>query len=198
MSMPTTLRRLPLPRTEPPYDDELPERVRGPIWTGMAGAVQGTLALAFHPADDGDPGPAAHPDTLAHVLHLQPERKHKADEADTREPVRTPRTDLPDPRPWARGFVQALTEVLDGFRPTGQLASWAIPRVTHEVTRRAGDARRRPPAARPVVRSVHVSEPRDGAAEVCAIVRYGERCRALALRLEGLDGRWQCTVLTMG
>ena len=49
-----------------------------------------------------------------------------------------------------------------------------------------------------VVRSVHVSEPVDGVAEVCAIVQQGPRCRAIALRLEGIDGRWQCTALHIG
>jgi Family of unknown function (DUF6459) len=49
-----------------------------------------------------------------------------------------------------------------------------------------------------VVRSVHVSEPVDGIAEVCAIVQQGPRCRTIALRLEGIDGRWQCTALQIG
>jgi hypothetical protein len=49
-----------------------------------------------------------------------------------------------------------------------------------------------------VVRSVRVSEPTDGVAEVCAIVQQGPRCRAIALRLEGIDGRWQCTALQIG
>jgi hypothetical protein len=49
-----------------------------------------------------------------------------------------------------------------------------------------------------VVRSVRVSEPHDGVAEVCAVVQQGPRCRAIALRLEGIDGRWQCTALQIG
>jgi len=52
--------------------------------------------------------------------------------------------------------------------------------------------------SRGVVRSLHVSEPADGVAEVAASVRRGPRCTALALRLEGLDGRWQCTALEVG
>jgi hypothetical protein len=52
--------------------------------------------------------------------------------------------------------------------------------------------------ARALVRSVHVSEPADGVAEVSALVRRGVRCTAVALRLEGMDGRWQCTALEVG
>jgi hypothetical protein len=63
------------------------------------------------------------------------------------------------------------------------------------------------------VRSVRVCEPADGVAEVSAVVvgleavaatkgRTGaagrRRCRAVALRLEGVDGRWMMTALTMG
>ena len=52
--------------------------------------------------------------------------------------------------------------------------------------------------SRGVVRSVHVSLPADGVAEVAALVRRGARSTAVALRLEGLDGRWQCTALELG
>jgi hypothetical protein len=45
---------------------------------------------------------------------------------------------------------------------------------------------------------VHVSEPADGVAEACAVVDTGPRRRAIALRLEGLDGRWRCTQLQFG
>lgn len=48
---------------------------------------------------------------------------------------------------------------------------------------------------RAVVRSVHVSEPADGVAEVCATVQRGLRATTMALRIEGVDGRWQCTAL---
>jgi hypothetical protein len=51
---------------------------------------------------------------------------------------------------------------------------------------------------RGVVRSLHVSEPADGVAEVCALVRRGGRSTAVALRLEGMDGRWKCTAIELG
>lgn len=52
-------------------------------------------------------------------------------------------------------------------------------------------------AGMPRLCSVRVSEPADGVAEVSAVVRHGARTRAVALRLEGMDGRWQCTVLSV-
>jgi hypothetical protein len=45
---------------------------------------------------------------------------------------------------------------------------------------------------------VRVTEPADGVAEVSALVRRGLRVTAVALRLEGMDGRWQCTALELG
>jgi len=95
--------------------------------------------------------------------------------------------------------VQALMEVLAGDRPVGQLVRWTSAEVLDEVS-----ALTLPPAtgrvrtSRGVVRSVHVSEPVDGVAEVAALVRRGRRCSAVALRLEGLDGRWQCTAVELG
>jgi hypothetical protein len=115
-----------------------------------------------------------------------------------RQPLRTGRDQLPDPRPWAHGFVQALTEVLGGFRPVGQLSKRVLPSVVAQVTDCLAEAAGKPAGARPVVRSVRVNEPMPGAVEVSATVRHGDRCRALALRLEGLDGRWQCTALIIG
>jgi hypothetical protein len=48
------------------------------------------------------------------------------------------------------------------------------------------------------VRSVRVSEPADGVAELCATVETGRRVRALAMRLEEHHGRWCCTRLQLG
>jgi hypothetical protein len=42
---------------------------------------------------------------------------------------------------------------------------------------------------------LHVQERPEGVVEVCATVQRGGRVAALALRLEGFDGRWRCTVL---
>ncbi|RZS90128.1 hypothetical protein EV189_1911 [Motilibacter rhizosphaerae] len=112
-------------------------------------------------------------------------------------PRRTGRSSLPDARAWATRLVQALLEVESGARPTSQLARWLREDVLLDVRRRRATS---PPAARAGVRPlpgrlvrVHVGEPDDGVAEVAAVVAVHGRVRALALRLEGLDGRWVCT-----
>ena len=194
------LRLLPAPSTDPPYDDEL---------GAAALVVDGALALAF---------PAA----VAPVpLRLAP----PATEEETEERA-TPRSLLPDPAPLAHRFAQAVVEILAGDRPVAQLTRHAtldvLDQLERAVRRRvhgiaptpavlarsiglaptssggAGPGAGAASTARPRVLSVHLSEPADGIAEGCAVISAGPRRRALAFRLEGLDGRWQCTVLRMG
>jgi hypothetical protein len=210
-----TLRRLPAPACEPPYDDELPGRSGAGRWSGPAAeasdAVQGTLALAFV-LPSGVPAVPVAPVGLRLVAPLD-SRSGAQDRMDDAEfgPQPTDRVDLPEPRGWAARLVQAIVEVLAGDRPLGQLVRWTSTEVYDEVSgltlpggtggrgstgSTAGPGAGR--SARAVVRSVHVSEPVDGVAEVAALVRRGARTTAVALRLEGLDGRWQCTALELG
>lgn len=46
-----------------------------------------------------------------------------------------------------------------------------------------------------VVRSINVHETDDGVAEVSSVFGTPNRAFALAIRLEGLDGRWRATNL---
>ena len=216
----TVLRQLPAPSCEPPYDDELDERAdRGGPWSATAsataiagggGAVQGTLALAFV-LPSGVPAVPVEPIGLRLVPSLsspgsptspdpaRPDALEELDEVDF-GPQPTSRAELPEPRSWAARLVQALVEVLAGDRPVGQLVRWTSAAVYDDVAALALPGERGTTAgARGVVRSVHVSEPVDGVAEVAAVVvRRGRRATAVALRLEGLDGRWQCTAVELG
>jgi hypothetical protein len=188
----TTLRRLPVPASEPPYDDE---RAGSHGGAGVP-AVQGTLALAFLLPSGLPTTPVAPPG-----LRLVPPRPESDEQADAVDfgPQPTATTDLPEARGWAGRFSQALVEVLAGDRPLAQLVRWTSTGVYDEVSGLiAGPGVARSDATRGVVRSVHVSEPADGVAEICALVRRGARSTAVALRLEGLDGRWQCTALELG
>ena len=125
---------------------------------------------------------------------------------DDAAPQQTPRAHLPEPTPWGGRLVQGILEVLSGVRPISQLVRWTTADVYDSILTRAqhrsqimSELRQTGPQRfAEVVRSVHVSEPTDGIAEVCAIVQQGPRCRAIALRLEGIDGRWQCTALQIG
>ncbi len=192
----TSLRRLPVPPCEPPYDDERTvagSRADSP----PSAAVQGTLALAFVLPSGLPSSPAAPPGLR--LVPDQPDAERDADAIDF-GPQPTATADLPEPRGWAARFAQALVEVLAGDRPPAQLVRWTSTEVYDDVCALATGGPGVGPSgsARGVVRSVHVSEPADGVAEICALVRRGARSTAVALRLEGLDGRWQCTALELG
>lgn len=175
----TRLRQLPLPDTTPPLElvvDDGPRRA--PVT-----AVQGTLRLVVGPGDGFDP---------------------REDEDDF-GPVPTGRVDLPDPLRWSRRLVQVLVEVMAGQRAATQLLRWTTPDV-YERVRRLTVPPGRPGSTglggrsvrRPVVRSVRVCEPVDGVAEVSAVVIGTLRAHAVAVRLEGRDGRWRATALECG
>ncbi|CAN5640736.1 hypothetical protein BH24ACT13_BH24ACT13_09160 [soil metagenome] len=200
-------RRIPVPQCEPPYDDELPAG-RAAAQAGVAlpvGGVQGSLALAFALPS----GVPVQPDLLP-GLRLVPDDRPGDEGADDDDPLvapqPTPRRLLPAPGRWSARLVQAVLEVLAGERPPTQLLRWTSEHVYTDIDRRArrlvrpcpGSARALAVRDRPVVRSVHVSEPADGVAEVCALVQRGARATAIALRLEGMDGRWLCTALVLG
>lgn len=113
---------------------------------------------------------------------------------------RTRRDLLPDPTPCTERLAQAIAEVLAGDRPAGQLTGIATLDVLRLLARGAGRLGARPdgPAQRPVVDSVHVSEPCEGVVEACAVINTWPRWCAIALRLEGIDGQWRCTALQLG
>ena len=170
-----TLRLLPAPSAEPPYDDELPPGARlrlVPPLTPLPAAAPAPLRLVPVPADV------------------------PLDEDDL--PLRTPTSELPPTRPFAHALVQRLLEVVAGLRPVSQLQADTTLELFDQLSASLA-ARPRPVGARPTrrdVRSVHVQERADGVAEVCATVRRGGRMTALALRLEGRSGAWRCTALT--
>jgi hypothetical protein len=90
--------------------------------------------------------------------------------------------------------------VLAGARPAHQLADVASLEVLHLVERNAGrlGGRRCGRPTQPRVASVHVSEPRPGVVEACAVVDTGPRRRALAYRVELCRGQWRCTAVHIG
>lgn len=110
---------------------------------------------------------------------------------------RTPVSELPGAKAFAAGLLQAVFEVLAGVRPVKQLRRDTTPDVYSAL---ADSLPLRPKASgerptRRALRSLHVQERPEGVVEVCATVQRGERTMAIALRLEGMDGRWKCTDL---
>ncbi len=121
------------------------------------------------------------------------------DEDFGRQPTRS--SLLPEPTAFVAHLAQAVVEVVSGQRSAPQLIRHTAPTVYSVIARQARVAGRRrlPGPRRPaVVRRVRVCEPADGIVEACAVVVSHGRVRALALRLEGLDGRWLVTALTIG
>jgi hypothetical protein len=47
------------------------------------------------------------------------------------------------------------------------------------------------------VRKTRITEPLDGICEATVTIRFGDRLRVVAIRFEGLDGRWLCTYLNL-
>lgn len=119
-------------------------------------------------------------------------------------PQRTPSADLPDPEPFLRNITLGVLEVFAGVREVDQLARWLTEDAYRKLLTRANLAARARsargvPAIRPVyaLRSVHHSSPADSVVEAVVVVQGAARTRAVALRLEGLDGRWRATSLAI-
>ncbi|WBB72691.1 Rv3235 family protein [Micromonospora sp. WMMD1128] len=105
----------------------------------------------------------------------------------------------------AHRFIRTFLEIVNGFRPPGQLRPLCLPEavgaVSVELTRaarRVTPVRRR--TARPALhlRRLRVCEPRAGAVEATAVfVGVGGASWAVAVRLERHRGNWFCLVLNV-
>ena len=99
-------------------------------------------------------------------------------------------TTLPKISEWSFAFIVNLLEILSGHRQPAQIMVRCHRVVYHQILSMAGQDR-----VIGKLRTVHLQEPLDGLCEITATVRYGDRLKAMALRFEGVDGRWVCTVL---
>lgn len=115
-------------------------------------------------------------------------------------PQATTTPDLPEPGPWAHRMIQAMLEVCDGSRSATQLSRWVVPEIRDRIARRGQLARQRGRRMHrpPVVRALLTCLPADGVVEISAAVQVDGRVRALALRLNGADGRWVITAWELG
>lgn len=182
----SALRALPVPDTEPPLEDVGAESGGWQPPGRPLRAVQGVLALVVGDAGGG--------------TALDGRGAADDDEADF-GPRPTATRELPPAAEWGRRLVQVVVEVMCGQRPPAQLVRWTSQEVYAEVLSQTLPAPR--PGApmtrrRPRVSSVRVCEPVDGVAELSAVVHGQYRVQALAVRLEGRDGRWQATALATG
>ena len=119
-------------------------------------------------------------------------------------PQRTPSIALPAPEPFLRNLTVGVLEVFAGVREVDQLARWLTEDAYRKLVTRTNLATRARSARgvaakRPVhtIMSVHESSPADGIVEAVVVVRGPARTRALAVRIEGMDGRWRATSLAL-
>jgi len=171
--------QLAVPDTAPPYDDELARTGPAIDGEGFAGnAANKAIAVPGSPAPERPkPGAPRGPGS-------PPGGPGQADPAGG----------------WPSQFAQVLAETLAGSRPAQQLTPWTTEQARRRI-RQLG-----PMLAteqRPQVRRVMTSAPSRDVLEMTAVVRFGPRVRALALRLERQQarpyrsgsGRWCCTAI---
>lgn len=137
---------------------------------------------------------------VAIMLHTPTPDDELAIEVDVFDRQPTPPDRLPDPEAAVRAIAQGIVDVLNGQRPLGQLNAVLAPEVREQLgVAAATAARARQPQLRraplPRAKTLRFMSPAAGVVEASVVVAGKPRCKALALRLEGLDGRWQCTAL---
>ena len=168
------VRRLVVPDAAPPYDDEQPDDNQQ-LYNDEPGA--------------GEPG-AGEPSAGEQGAGEPSANEH------------SPAGELPADNAglWASQFAQVLAETLAGSRPAQQLTPW----TTEQARRRI---RQLGPTLvadeRPRVRRIVTSAPSQDVLELAAVVGFGPRVRALALRLERGETRpyrttgerWCCTAI---
>jgi hypothetical protein len=108
------------------------------------------------------------------------------------------RAELPDAREAGRRLITCTLEALSGRRALTQVQGMTSLRVFAALSQGRRPRWCAEGTGPLVVGHVHVCEPVDGVAEVSAVARRGGRAHAVAARLEGIDGRWQCTALQIG
>jgi hypothetical protein len=107
---------------------------------------------------------------------------------------RTATEHLPAAERAARVLARALVEILSGQRPVAQLRVHCAPEIYAGLLERPFTGQQKLPH----ILTVRACEPADGVAEVSVAFRRSERVRAMAFRIEGVDGRWRITALQLG
>ncbi len=180
------VRLRPAPPIDPPLVDE-----------GSSWADAGQLTLDLFDPRRRDPGrPTGRPVELRPVP-TGPGRRSAG------PPAAALATATPEATRAAHRFVRTFLEIVNGYRPPGQLRPLCLPEAATGIaselaraSRRLGPVRRR--ATRPALqlRRLRVCEPRTGAVEAAAVFAgTGGASWAIALRLEHRRGTWLCTVL---
>lgn len=213
-------RLVPVPICEPPFDDELfpargaitefPSSRRSEDELAPSSIAGATVAARNSPAGPNRAPRQDRPVTPGRMAAgngslLAPPRSNRpttiaakgvpswSSEADIGVRM-TASEHLPAAEPVARMLARAAVEVLSGQRSLAQLRVHCAPEIFAGLVARPILGQ----LGLPHVLTVRVCEPADGVAEVSAAFRRSERVRALAFRMEGVDGRWRITALQLG
>jgi hypothetical protein len=180
--------------------DPTPLHRRRPVSAPEPGPGRGVVALRTisAPAVSGDTMPVAQPQA---VLDLDLDGDRGPAVRPGLRVVTGPDRELDA---FSARFAQAVVEVIGGDRGVHQLMRWTTEGVYADLMHRSHALQRTTPAdqrlrrVRATVRSVHLSRPHEDAAELSIHVRHGQRSRAIAARIERIEGRWRCSVLEFG
>jgi hypothetical protein len=148
-------------------------------------------ALWSHPVLDLFAPPAREVVQQSAKLYLVPSTFGEELELDDL-PTPTSATELPELHAWTMKFIVSVVEIWAGRRQPAQLISWCHRVIYMELLRNSGSQKEIGK-----IKSILQSEPLDGICESTALIRYGDRLRAVVIRFEGVDGRWLCTALKM-
>jgi len=107
-------------------------------------------------------------------------------------PKPTSACDLPDISQLTFQFIHSVVEIWAGRRTASQVQAMCHHLIFADLQRKAGQQK-----LVGKIRKIKVTEPLDGISETTVTIRYGDRLRVVAIRFEGLDGRWLCTALTL-
>jgi len=191
---PAAVRVFAVPDSAPPYDDAL------------AG-----LAAAHQPSQPGRPGQPGRPDRADETNPGLggPDTDRGTAAASTAAPSTAAPSAPAGPPGWPSHFAQVLAETLAGSRSPSQIVPWTTQRARANIRRLGPTLSAGQPTAgqRPLVRRVMTSRPSCDVLEMTAIVGFGPRVRALAIRLERstpptaspgqapAPARWLCTAV---
>lgn len=191
------IRRVAVPDGAPPYDDDLRAsrlKLSGTANHPIPAPLPGRPGDLIKPDSPSRPDMRGRPDRPGMpASQSRPGSQASQHAHGTASPPA--RTD-----PWPSQFAQVLAETLSGSRPAHQLTPWTTEQARRRI-RQLG-----PLLAtdqRPRVRRVLTSAPANDVLELTAVVGFGPRVRALALRLERAEShsdgrtgsRWCCTAI---
>ena len=147
--------------------------------------------LWLHPTLDLYPIPASEERVQRAWLYTTPSTfGEHFDEDDFPKP--TSATLLPEIGGWTMSFATNFLEIIAGRRNPAQLSGRCHRVIYPRLVSLAGSMKE---MGR--IRKIHQDQPLDGICESVVTIRFGDRLRVLAIRTEGVDGRWLCTALRL-